>query len=100
MKKDNLILNILFTLGLFSCTSNLPVPVVKGDKNIDYAANKVIHISESQTELTYQAPNQTTQRPKSAIAQCFDGSYVINTQTIPCAQSGGVKHRFFHYISD
>ncbi|MDD0823575.1 hypothetical protein PTQ27_03685 [Mannheimia sp. AT1] len=100
MKKYNLTLSILFTLGLFSCTSNPPVAVVQGEQNADYVANKVIHISESQTELRSPTSELIAQKPKGVIAQCFDGSYALDTQTYPCAQSGGIKHRFTHYSSD
>lgn len=51
MKKYSLTLIALFTLGICACSSNKPVEVVKGDKNIDYSATKTIHISESQTGI-------------------------------------------------
>lgn len=47
MKKYHFAVITLLTLGIYACSSNPPVAVVKGDKNIDYSADKNIHISES-----------------------------------------------------
>ncbi|HGO5823867.1 TPA: hypothetical protein ACK3JW_001549 [Mannheimia haemolytica] len=91
------IISISIVAFIAACSQNKPVEVVSDDKNIDYAQQKNIHISESTSTKT-QTEN-TIQKPKNATALCFNGNYSIDMQN-PCVKDGGVKERFNHYHAD
>ncbi|HDL5214253.1 TPA: hypothetical protein PXB11_000178 [Mannheimia haemolytica] len=95
MKKYHIIILTLASASVVACSSNTPVQVVNGDKNIDYSQPKTIYISETNT----QPPALTKQekiKPSNATALCFNGSYSTDIQN-PCKKDGGVKQYFAHH---
>lgn len=99
MKIEKLSVITLIALGLAACSSNQPVPVVKGDKNVDYSQPKTIHISETNPYPTQATAAEYIKKPANATALCYNGSYSIDTQN-PCSTQGGVKQILQHYHAD
>lgn len=72
MKIEKLSVITLIALGLAACSSNQPVPVVKGDKNVDYSQPKTIHISETNPYPTQATAAEYIKKPANATALCYN----------------------------
>ncbi|HHW7570113.1 TPA: hypothetical protein ACU21L_001166 [Mannheimia haemolytica] len=95
MKKHNIIILTLASVSVVACSSNTPIQVVNGDKNIDYSQPKTIYISETNTQPPPLTKQEKT-KPSNATALCFNGSYSTDIQN-PCEKDGGVKQYFSHH---